>query len=117
MFPFSGFFVYGLVMTSIFSGVIGMLAGFLTARAFRFSPTAMWKNGIIGAAAFNATFYASWLIPYQNTVTSKMDHGTATITMSHYQYGDILGYILAGVFPILYVLVRFRRSRRNSPSA
>src|ERR1700731_4826773 len=117
MFPFSGFVVYGLVIASIFSGLIGALTGFVASRAFRFRPIAVWKNGIIGAAAFNATYYASWLIPYQNTVVSKMDHGTAAITMSHYKYGDILGYILAGVFPILYLLARFRRSRRNSPSA
>jgi hypothetical protein len=119
MVPFSWVLLAAfLVSVLVFSAIIGALAGFLAARTFRLRATAIWKNGIIGAVAFAATFFACLLIPYENSITYKLGAGgTVPSTMRHYQHPVELGCILAGLFPILYAFVRSRRSRRSSPSA
>ncbi len=119
MFPIPGALAaYGLVLLSTLGGIVGALAGFLAAHAFKLRATAIWKNGIIGATAFIATFFVCLLIPYRNTISYKLDGGvTVTSTMDHYQHPLELGLILAGFIPILFELDRFRRSRRSGPSS
>src|SRR5467141_3361677 len=119
MFPISGALTaFVLVFLSFLSGMIGALTGFLVSRTFRLRTRAVWKNGIIAVATFVATFFTCLLIPYQNTITYKLDGGgTVTSTMGHYQHPLELGLIMAGFIPILFELDRFRRSRRSGPSS
>ena len=111
-----GFEIYGYVLVAIAGMLIGLLAGYLSALVLKLHAHGILKDGLVGAVASTIGFFMSANMPWhRNTITSSLgEHGAAQITMSQFQYPEIVAFAAAAIFPVLYRFYRYERLKSQT---
>jgi hypothetical protein len=115
--PFSLAF---LILSAAFIGlavgvVIGPSVCLLLRLKIRFRNVVV--DGFLGSLGFSAGWFATFFIPWPNTVTYYVDQKLVTSTMSHFQHPDVVAYVLAVLLPVFYEFRRFKNPHHQLSSS
>jgi hypothetical protein len=110
LFPWFG--VYFLVIYAFAGMAIGGLTALLVSLALKLNIRGIIKDGLLGWFGFLLGFFVVAFIPWhQNTITYYEGDTLITSTMNWYQHPIPVGFVLAGLLPLLHTLYRLKRSK------
>jgi cbb3-type cytochrome oxidase subunit 1 len=94
---------------------IGLVCGFLAARAFQLDRIGLWKDALLGGIGVFAGVIVAIRMPWpENTVSTVASDGRVVQTTMHqFQHPFVVAYAFAAVLPILHQLYRSRRSSQK----
>jgi hypothetical protein len=93
--------------------VIGAVVGYLAYRIIAVNQLRLLKDALLGAFGYLGGLIGCAFMPWpENTVIENLEGGgTVSTTMGRYQHPHGVAVILAILFPLIYQVYRWRKSK------